>query len=85
MCRLIRRKRVGADLDPITDAAAGARFIASPSFYRTRLFITALIPRRWSLSVRGMRGRLTSLLQIGARDIIKLLTMYAPPGVGGPL
>jgi len=88
MCRLIRRKRVGADLDPITDAAAGARFIASPSFYRTRLFITALIPRRLSLSVRGMAcalGRLASLLQIGARNIIKLLTMYAPPEVGGPL
>jgi len=34
MCRPIGAQRMGADLDPITDAAAGARFIASPSFYR---------------------------------------------------
>jgi hypothetical protein len=30
-------------------------------------------------------ARLTPLLQIGAPEIIKSLTMYAPPEVGGPL
>ena len=46
--------------------------VDSSSFGGDPIFIAT---RRLSLSVRGMRGRLTSMLQIGARDIIKLLTM----------
>jgi hypothetical protein len=85
-----RRQRMGADLDPITDAAAGARFIASPSFYRLgepsfyRSYPAPLVVVGTRDGVRAW-ARLTPLLQIGAPEIIKSLTMYAPPEVGGPL
>ena len=43
--------------------------------------------RRRTLTARAAGSRrkgLAPLLQIGARDVIKLLTMEAPPRVGGP-
>jgi hypothetical protein len=58
--------------------------VDSSSFGGDPIFIARRAACRYEDGVRAW-ARLTPLLQIGAPEIIKSLTMYAPPEVGGPL